>query len=136
MKNNMKFLLSILSLIFVLSACKKYEEGPTLSLTTKKYRVSGDWKAERIISKSGDVEFVQSNVVWRINKDETFEVLEGNSIIEKGTWDFSQNKDYLMFTSKDEGTVDVVEYRIIRLKNNEMWLMDSEGEQINYVPAD
>lgn len=132
----MKFLLSILSLIFVLSACKKYEEGPTLSLTTKKYRVSGDWKAERIISKSGDVEFVQSNVVWRINKDETFEVLEGNSIIEKGTWDFSQNKDYLMFTSKDEGTVDVVEYRIIRLKNNEMWLMDSEGEQINYVPAD
>lgn len=135
MKNKMKFLLSILSLIFVLSACKKYEEGPILSLTTKKSRVAGNWKAERVISKTGDVEFVQSTEVWKIKKDETFEVLEGNSIIEKGTWDFSQNKDFLMFTTKDEGTIDVVEYQIIRLKNNELWLKDSEGEQINYVPA-
>ena len=134
MKNNMKFLLSILSLLFVLSACKKYEEGPAFSLLTKKARITGSWKAEKVISKSGVMEFVYYDEVMKILKDGDYEFLVGSSIEITGIWDFSQDKEYLRLNYGEDGINNIVEYKIIRLKSKELWLEDAQGEQVNYVP--
>lgn len=135
MKNNTKFFLSILTLVFVLSACKKYEEGPAISILTKKARVTGAWKAEKKISNSGEVDYVFDDEVIRINKDDTYEIHEGNELVVFGTWDFTKDKEYLRFTFTENGSKNIQEFKIIRLKNKELWLTDDQGEQINYVPA-
>lgn len=135
MKNNFKFFLAILSVFFVLSACKKYEEGPMLTLLTKKARLTGDWKAEKTVSPSGVESFVNSFQVMKINKDNSYEIHEGKIIKTKGTWDFAKDKGYVRLTYIKEGITYIEEYEIIRLKDKELWWKDSQGIQVNFVPA-
>lgn len=136
MKITFKIFLSLLTVLFVLSSCKKYDEGPAISLLTKKMRVTGDWKAEKIISESGDVDYVDGVEIVKIMKDNTFERREGNSITESGSWEFSNDKSYLRFTYEDDlGINNIEEFEIIRLRNKELWVKDVNGDQINYIPA-
>ena len=136
MKNNFKFFLAILSVAFILTSCKKYDEGPAFSLMTKKARISGEWRVEQEISSSGDVQLVQSQEVLVINKSGSFEIVDDFKTEIIGTWDFIKDKEYVAFTYKDdEGVNNIVEYKIIRLKSRELWLKDDQGKQYNYVPA-
>src|SRR5690554_2525374 len=112
MKNNFKFFLAILSLAFVFTACKKYEEGPMISVLPKKSRVTGEWKVEKRISASGDEQLVQSNEVLRINKSSSFDVLVGDSIVRYGTWAFAKDKTHINFTYKKEGVDNIDEFEI------------------------
>lgn len=136
MKNSFKFLLTLLSIVFVLGACSKYEEGPAISLLTKKARITGDWKPEKIISSSGKVEYYNGvSRMLRIMKNDNFEEHVDNSIERKGTWSFTKDKEYFSITYQEEGITFIEEYKIIRLKNKELWMEDVHGEQINYVPS-
>ncbi|PWH82195.1 hypothetical protein [Brumimicrobium oceani] len=135
MKNNFKFFLAILSVAFVFTACKKYDEGPALSLLTKKARISGEWRVEKEISAAGVEQLVQSQDVLSISKSGSFEIIEDNKIETIGTWDFIKDKEYISFTYKEDGVNNIEEFKIIRLKNRELWLKDIEGKQYNYVPA-
>jgi len=135
MKSNFKFFLAILSVVFVFTACNKYEEGPMLSVLTKKARLTGDWKVEKRISASGDVQLFQTNEVLKINKSGSFDVFVADSLTRFGTWAFAKEKEYVYFTYKKEGVDNIDEFKIIRLKNKELWMEDTEGVQFNYVPA-
>lgn len=120
---------AIVSLLAV-SSCGKYEEGPGVSLLTKKARLTGVWDVK---------EYVSGNTTTTDNSDDTFEFVKDGSFIIKsgststeGTWEFTSDKEKLKtsfsytigsttFTSVDEST-------IIRLTNTELWTKDSDGD--------
>ncbi|RFC54552.1 hypothetical protein DXU93_06070 [Brumimicrobium aurantiacum] len=141
MKNKMKYILPILSVLFVLTACSKYEEGPAFSLLTKKSRITGDWKTERKIDKEGDEEFYYTDQTIRILKTGEYEVHQNKDIVIDGEWEFANdNNDFRITYELDENenseeVLNIEEFEIIRLKSTELWLKDIYGVTIKYVPA-
>lgn len=133
MKNSFKFILSILAVAFVLSGCKKYEEGPGLSLLTKKSRITGLWEVESITTKAGVTKFYSGENTLKINKDDSFLRKNVGDALEEGTWVFTSNKESIVLTYTKNGNPYVEELEIVRLKNNEFWVRNSGGDQINYV---
>jgi len=133
MRNSFKLILSILTLVFVLGSCSKYEQGPGLSLLTKKARLTGYWIAESKTTESGVVTFYTEEKTFNLNKDESFQRdSELITFLEVGTWTFSNEKGSIVLTYKKNGNNYVEELEIIRLKNDELWLRNSGGDQINY----
>lgn len=135
MKNNFKFFLAIIGVIFVLSACNKYEEGPSFTLLSKKARISGDWTIEKITSVSGVEQLSQSTEVLSINRNGSYQLIYKELPTVLGNWAFIKEKEYVSLTYKKDGFDNIDEYKIIRLKNKELWLEDVEGVRFNYVLA-
>ncbi|HLW29681.1 MAG TPA: glycoside hydrolase family 43 C-terminal domain-containing protein [Brumimicrobium sp.] len=132
MKNGIKLFVSILTLVFVLSACNKYEEGPKFSLLTKKARITGTWELEKTVSSNGTVEYNNDEGDIVINKDGSY-VLTVNGFGVSGDWKFVKDKEYISVTVTILGNTKVDEFQILRLKNKELWLKDSEGKVAYYV---
>lgn len=121
----------LLSLFFIgtfllVSACGKYEEGPSLSLRSKKARVANEWKIVYAYDFDDQQETTAdySNETWEFTKDGQFIEREGNIVDKTGTWDFISDKEEITISI---GT-DIDKYKILRLKENEMWLKDHEEE--------
>lgn len=96
------------------SACKKYEEGPRLSLHTKKARIANEWKYEKVTSPNGtDVTSYYVNDYIEIKKDGNF--ISDNGV---GTWQFGSDKEIIVFTFSGGSSMI---WNIIKLKNNELW---------------
>lgn len=111
------------------SACNKYEDGPKLSLRTKKARLAGDWLIESYTSKGIDstasfLAYLGANFKFIIEKDGKYSI-QGNST-DAGTWKLGEDKDDVMFLSNVAGAKED-SYRILRLKNKELWLKHTES---------
>ncbi|MBL4655084.1 MAG: hypothetical protein JKY33_04605 [Bacteroidia bacterium] len=136
MKNLKK--LSVLAILGVftltsMTGCKKYEEGPALSLKSKKGRVANKWKIEYAFDID-DNEVVTSDYAgetWEFAKDGEW-IERDNDVIDKsGTWDFISDKESIKIT-KDNNNIDY--YDILKLKSKEMWLKDKD-EELHLIPA-
>ena len=108
------------------SSCKKYEDGPALSLRTKKSRLTGEWEVVRIgnqafpydgytlemeFDKDGDMEFKYSYASY--------------SYSYQGDWEFSGDKEELEITFDNQ----VTDFEILRLTNKELWLEEPNSNQ-------
>lgn len=136
-----KFLsIALLAVAFVFGSCNKYEEGPAFSLRTKKARLAGVWEVEKFVSKEGETSYPSSddNGTIEYTKDNvvktTFEVF-GFDIVISGEWEFIKDKEWLRVKTEINGETMVEESKILRLKNDELWLEDEEGDQTHFVPA-
>jgi hypothetical protein len=108
-------------------SCKKYEEGPAVSLLTKKARLSGEWTVEKYLYNEQDqtslfTGLVGASYVWEIEKDGSFK--ETGNVNTSGTWSLGEDKDDITFTPAN-GTA--VTYRILKLKSKELWLRHTES---------
>ena len=132
----MKHLKFIIAILFagalVTTSCSKYEDGPKLSLLTKKSRLCGDWKIQSVSytpnggSETDITSFVNSAVgsayEFQIEKDGNYK--QTGNVNESGTWKFGEDKDDVTFTPSTAGsTADT--YRILRLKSKELWLKET-----------
>ena len=120
----MKKLLSITTLVlatmFIVTSCGKFEEGPKLSLKSKKARLANTWVYESIIVDdvaATDISFYDG-VEITFDKDGTYSVSFG-SISDSGTWEFSGDVDLKTTTSTSTSTSEIV-----KLKSNELWIKD------------
>ncbi len=118
---------ALVATLFI-TACGKYEEGPKLSLRSKKARVANTWKiAGGTVSitdstgntTSSDVEPDEDYSIT-IEKDGTWKDSDDDS----GTWEFSDDKEKLKMTYEEDGVSTTFESEILKLKNDEMWLKD------------
>lgn len=136
MKNNR--LITAIALVFVISAtvtsCRKYEDGPSLSLRTKTKRVANEWKLDSYYQD--DVNKTDSLAVLNFSEtfkndgtySRTYNVVNGDTVALTGTWDFADKKETLaitgvdsMFLSPAYGYVPVNALKILRLQNDELW---------------
>lgn len=90
------FLFSIMTLFIV--GCKKYDEGPSLSLRTKMSRITGEWTLKTWSSNGKDMInyygeysdltcFSNSTVIYR-----------NEYITSKETWKFDKNGDFTLIS--------------------------------------
>jgi hypothetical protein len=114
-------------IVFVIlgtTACKKYEDGPSLSLRTKKARLCGEWQLESLTDDGTDITADYKSAVggtgeYHIEKDGTYHI--HGSVIEEGAWKFRSKKEQLVTQSNVSGAEEEV-YTILKLKNSELWL--------------
>ena len=105
-----------------LSSCTKYEDGPLLSLRTKKARLTGEWEVVETKVNDETQSDSDSDVFYTFEKDLDFEYREAGdniSVTAKGEWDFSSGKEKIRITFSNG---DVEEYTILRLTNKELWI--------------
>jgi hypothetical protein len=140
MKTVKIFSLALLAVAFVLGSCSKYEEGPAFSLRTKKARVAGTWKVEKYVDSDGTTSYPDSdeNGTVELTKDNTVKAnfpFFGSQVTVSGEWEFIKDKEWLRIILDFNGEKDVEDSKILRLKNDELWLEDVDGDQTHYVPA-
>lgn len=122
------------------ASCSKYEEGPAISLRSKKARVANTWKIESAYRNGNDVtaDYDQYQLQMTTNGDAKLVALytSGNFTVEyetDGTWKFSDDKETLVLDfNNDEADT---RYQILRLKEKELWLREEGGEdELHLVP--
>ena len=120
------FVIAILSATF--SSCKKYEDGPRISLATKKSRLCGSWKIQQYIFNGQDqtayVAFFLGSFVWSIEKNGNY--TQSGNASDAGTWVFGSGKDDAIFTSGTAGATPNT-FHILRLKSKELWLKQTQA---------
>ncbi len=134
-------LLALAATLMIGASCKKYEEGPSFSLRTKKARLVNTWTADKEVSADGDeynyTQEEKDNNTLEINKDGSVKVTtddgNGNAISFEGTWEFGDKKETVKFTYDFGGVSTTDEVTIIKLKNKEWASEDEDGDKTYYV---
>jgi len=129
MKNLLKFTSGILLFSTLFVACKKYPEGPTLTVRTATHRVVNTWKPENVTMNSNDVTSAYANVSYTetYDKDGNYSYstsLGGGS----GKWAFQNDKKEIKRNGvSGQPTVDMT---ILKLKEKEFWFKFTDGGDV------
>ena len=131
-------LVSVFALSLVITGCKKYQEGPGITVASKKGRVSAVWNVTESYSDgvldtcSTDCTASRAASTTEYSKDGKYTdinvwVVAGTTVLTTtttGTWEFSQDKMSILINddsdSPDQGYV--WSSYILKLKGKEMWL--------------
>jgi hypothetical protein len=138
-------LICIITSALLLTECKKYPEGPSISLRSKNERIANTWKLSKYYENSVDLtsNFNTTFTKFAFNTTKggdytiTRELYSIANTTESGTWTLSSNKKTfnLSPTSITIGAVpNASSWQILKLYENEMWLrnIDSNGKIIEY----
>ena len=116
---------------FNLASCKKYDEGPLISLKTKKGRLTGKW-----ILVGGDVYNPGLNQTFEFTKNGYFisEDCSGwwGCYLRYGEWEWVNQKEKIEITWKSVNIGNKTEYKILRLKNKELVLEDESKNEMEF----
>ena len=92
---NLLFILS-LTLLLVASSCKKYEDGPSFSLRSKKERLSNNWKINKYfvgdVDKTDAYTAIHNKQIFTISKSGLYTLsYDSSSVIkvDQGIWRFA-----------------------------------------------
>jgi hypothetical protein len=132
----MKYNIAIFIFITILFSACKYEKGPFISFYSKKHRVVNSWNYKAVYRNglnitegkiNGDIIYSQSSIGFdESGKASTIITINtGNNTISKnqynGVWYFEEAKEKIV-VKFDFGAIPDQEYKIIKLKEKEMWL--------------
>lgn len=125
----MKRIISILFVVAIfatvaLEGCKKYPEGPAISLRTKTARVAGKWAIEKVIVNGTDSPYDYSDISIEFTKDGKTTYTWG-SLSYSGEWKFNDDKTKIL--QKDDDDTEWSESEILKLKNSEFWTKEVDG---------
>ncbi|MCU0433868.1 MAG: hypothetical protein MUC87_10475 [Bacteroidia bacterium] len=120
------------------TGCGKYEEGPSLSLRSKKARVVGEWEVEKVIEngvdKTSDYRTFIASETFEFKKDETFttsqtltSLLGGGTESTSGTWAFASDKEQISTSVTENNVTTTTTVTILRLTNKEFWTKEVDG---------
>jgi hypothetical protein len=116
------------------TSCKKYEEGPLISLKTKSARLTRAWKLDKAEQNGVDITNALPALEQTFNDDGSYSV-SNNGTEFKGSWEFDGDKENILI--KMTGSTDTDTYKIIRLKSKELWLdHDVNGTITRYYWAE
>jgi len=135
--------LALILLIFTLLSstiisCGRYENGPAFSLRSAKSRAVGEWVLTDLLVNDKSEQALlenESSSKLILNEDGSYSYKNyaTRSTAERcGIWTFGEDKTELILTEIDtiKGNVEH-SYRITRLTNKEMWLLNGNDEYIN-----
>jgi hypothetical protein len=120
-------------LTFVASSCKKYDDGPFISVRSKEERMANTWVIENAYDKGNDVTSDYDQYELYMDKDSkaklTSKYKSGSiefSFSTEGFWRFENSKNDVRFDFDDDDADRV--YEILRLKEKELWLKEKGGD--------
>jgi hypothetical protein len=116
------------------TSCKKYEEGPLISLKTKSARLTRTWKLEKAEQNGVDITNALPAMEQTFDDNGTYTLLMNGSE-SSGTWEFDGDKENILI--KINGSADTDKLKIIRLKSKEVWFdHDVNGTVTRYYWAE
>lgn len=117
-----------------LTSCSKYEEGPTLALSSKVARLTGSWKLTAQTTNGVADALTGLTTTMQVLKDGTYSTLISYSYMGfnytndfTGTWAFSEDKTQLITTV--DGTTGTDTQTIVRLAGKELKLRTVNGSE-------
>ncbi|MBL7754953.1 MAG: hypothetical protein HWD58_03575 [Bacteroidota bacterium] len=142
-----KWLLTLLVLVFAagtLPSCRKYEEGPNISLRTKRARVTNNWAIQSAlvdgIEKSQDPYWAkQKHYMYSDGKYIVTIIdpvtLEARNV--QGNWKLYDSGRKIAITTKNfSGNIDSTnDYNILKLYNKQFWIRKLDNSiELHMVP--
>lgn len=144
MKKFSLYILVALVGLVVISSCRKYEEGPNISLRKKVTRVTGAWRIESAQLNGTEVSL---DPYWAKQKYDFFRdgkyiltvidpvSLEASNI--NGDWTLYDDDRKLAITTKNfSGNIDSTnDYNILKLYNKQFWIRKTDNSlELHLVP--
>ncbi|MEN8119686.1 MAG: hypothetical protein ABFS35_05045 [Bacteroidota bacterium] len=129
------FIFILIAFVSISISCSKYEDGPKISLISKKSRISKEWKTEYSVNLATGIEHSADYYGWllSINKAGTFSKVINYNLIQttyNGTWEFVGDNQ-LRFNFNTATGEQIEFYTILRLSRKELWVKN-ECEEIHY----
>ena len=126
---NKNTLIALTLVILISYSCNKYDDGPAFSLRTKKGRLVGEWKLDKVIYQ-GQTQSLDSDygIIYEFERNGDFEqTIEYGSYSYgyNGEWEFDDNGEELEIQINGSSTITL---EINRLTNSELWLEDGNYE--------
>jgi hypothetical protein len=130
----------------VFTQCKKYPEGPAISLRSKQERIANTWKVskylENSVDKTSDFNTIFNNYVLTTTKGGdytiTYKALSLANYSESGSWSLSSDKEDITFTQSSPNNGSVTTWKILKLYEKEFWAksVDANGKitEVHLVP--
>ena len=150
MKNQFAHLRTVVALMLVLGsllpACKKYDEGPVLSFTSREERVINTWQAQ-IISRNDIDETVEYEYMYLTFQSSGVVEWTYKRLDEPSEFKFGSNPKWELATLDEQIKVTYVDdvifsdrllyFDILRLKEDELWLdyvFDGDNHSLRLIP--
>ena len=113
-------------ILFMFTACSKYEDGPEFTLLTKKARITGEWQVDEVVvNGTALTEFDDYAGTMTFEKDGTGSYSNAGVTTEI-EWEFSDDKEAVKVKMKFlGGWTDWTETEILRLTNSEFWTIET-----------
>ncbi len=109
--------------------CGKYDDGPRLSIRTKKARIANIWQFDKVIASNGStVTSLYDGMTVEFTKDGKY-IEEQQSYSTTGTWELADDKEKIKITYDNSSSSPNV-LTIRRLTNKEFWF--ENGDQTYY----
>lgn len=139
MKRSTNFLIAALIVALALTGiagCKKYEEGPSLSLRSRTARVANTWKMEKVMYNSTDI----TGSLTSINYTETYDKdgnysYSSNSSSGSGQWSFQNDDTEIKRNGVSSQSTETL--KILKLKEKSFWYSYTDGNDVyefHFIP--
>lgn len=117
------------TVMFGLSSCGKYEDGPGLSLRSKKARVEGEWKlsSQTYNGANEPLDADDKDDTYTFTKDGKVEIQDPGNTTITGDWVFDSKKENITITFTTLGFSFSQKVKILELRNNQMKWEYTEG---------
>jgi hypothetical protein len=122
--------------ILTLPSCKKYEDGPLISIHSKTKRVSNEWRLEEKFLNGVEQPLDDDDYRFRITFKEDGTCYKtttngSSSTSRVGTWNFVNDKEvirtYFVYTYFATTVTEETFYTILRLKEKELWVRETRS---------
>ena len=144
-KNKFAIIVALLTIVY---SCGKYEDGPKMSLASKKGRLAGTWKLDKYLAdgvdKTTEYRTAIASESFAVDKkgkytysQTTTSLLGGQTSTDAGTWEFIEKKEALRTLSDTSGAIADTS-NITRLTKKELWVKSPSGKtpviEIHFIP--
>ena len=140
-------LAAIIAASAMIYSCGKYDDGPKISLASKKSRIAGTWKVDKYlldgVDKTSDYRLGIASESFVVAKDGKYTYSQTNTALwggkagsDAGKWEFIDKKEEFRSLSDTSGAVwDTT--KITRLTQKEFWVKSvskSQAIEIHFIP--
>ncbi|MFN0030991.1 MAG: hypothetical protein ACKVOR_02415 [Flavobacteriales bacterium] len=133
-KRNLAIALTCIVAIGTLASCNKYEDGPGISLRSRRERVANTWQVENYKVNGSDLTSLVADYTETFTKDYDYSYQWG-SLDGTGTWVFQNNDEEINLTGTDDQTSRILE--IEKLEEKAFWYYYMDGDdkhEIHLIP--
>lgn len=112
-----------------------------MSLRTKKNRLANTWQADEVYDKNGNkVDSTSNDATHTFEKEGTYRIKSGSSGLSiSGEWEWADDKEAVKITYSitifNSTQTTTQKWKILRLKNDELWVEQEDGTEVHYKPA-
>jgi hypothetical protein len=111
-------------LLLTLADCKKYPEGPRVSLMPRRERIEGKWIAEKVTKDQSDVTQEYKNYVWEFTRQYSV-ITQIDTVKHNGIWStMTMSKDFVI--DYDDGRREI--YEIRRMLTKSFWIRNRQTQ--------